>query len=120
MNLKEAVEKFENGEEVRTIEMGGISERYEMGIQMLAFALAKEGKIYKSGYDVKIPELLKEYGYSGAQVMAAAWLSNQFISEDYEGLFERAIKDNKADRIIKIKKKTISACDTKFYDEVNK
>lgn len=110
MTLEEAIQKFENGEEVETIEMGGICESYEMGIQRLAFFLAKGKEICKPTYHIKIPDELKEFGYSGAQVAAARWLAEQFIETDYEGLFQRAIRMGHADRIIRIRKKSLSEC----------
>lgn len=109
MKLKEAIELFEAGEKVRTIEMGGICLSYELAIQQLAFTLAKKGKIYESVFDVDVPEDLKKWGFSGAQVVAATLLSNQFIS-DYEGLFEKAKRDNKEDRIIETFKISFEDC----------
>lgn len=77
------IEDFDNGKEVETVVMGGISNGYEIAIQNLAI------EIMRILMMVKIPEkqedfqslinivtdsameVVKEYGYSGAQVGAA-------------------------------------------------
>ena len=101
MELNEVIEKYENGEAVRSVEMGGLSDGYEEAIQTLGFRLAKQGESIKSYDGFEIPEDLKGRGYSGAQVGAAINLCNVFLKNGYEG----GLKLVDESRIIIVRKK---------------
>lgn len=87
------VEDFDNGKEVKTVEMGGISDDYEIAIQKLAI------EIMRIIMHIKVPknqkdfialldnaervafENVKYYGYSGAQVGAAKNLAAVYYKQ---------------------------------------
>lgn len=78
------VESFDNGEEVKTVIMGGITNGYEVAIQELAIEIMRTLALIKVpkedegvsltvsvACDEAVDLLDKKYGFSGAQVGAA-------------------------------------------------
>lgn len=107
----EALAKWDKGEPVFTVEMGGLGPGYEQCIQMLAFELIREFKddktFDKEGWNgeraEKIVDTLdKKLGFSGAQVGAAKSLASFVCSKGYR----KALRMSKVkDRLIQVSKR---------------
>ncbi len=111
--LMKHVEDFDNGKEVKTVIMGGITNGYEIAIQTLAIEIMRILMV------VKIPEkqeafqsllskaekgafeVVKDYGYSGAQVGAAKNIAAIYYRQTPSGALS---KMDDLERIITIKK----------------
>lgn len=111
--VAEALAKWDAGESVFTVEMGGLGPGYEMAIQGLAFELmrALDGKMEDgkpwSHYDPIVNPVVSECdgkpwgGFSGAQVGAAKSLVGHVVLKGYRNaLREDAVKD----RLIQVSK----------------
>ena len=111
--VSEALAKWDAGESVFSVEMGGLGPGYEQAIQILAFELMRafgsveiadglsedewqilwEGEL-KRIRDATTDALNAKYGYSGAQVGAATNLALCVIRQGYRAaLRNEAVKD---------------------------
>jgi hypothetical protein len=112
--LRKHVESFDNGEEVKTVIMGGICDGYEMAIQELAIetmrilmliSIPEKQEDFSSAVslasDSAIDMLDKKHGFSGAQVGASKNLSAIYWKQTPSGALAK-MKDE--DRIITISK----------------
>jgi hypothetical protein len=119
----EALRKWDAGETVFTVEMGGIGPGYEQAIQMLAFEMIRrclcgdlaippygadfpdvdEKRVHEALDEVVHVENAKGYGgFSGAQVGAAKNLAMCVVRRGYRtALRDPAVKD----RLIQVAKK---------------
>jgi len=82
-NLKEFIEAYDNGEQLKSVEMGGISVGYEIAIQDLAIetmrklqmiTIPEDDKDFSDVVTLMTDNTAKElsfHGFSGAQVGAA-------------------------------------------------
>ena len=102
--LKEALQKWNNGETVWSVEMGGLGPGYEQCIQVMIFEMCKEridNGVTKDNFDKLVEPVItrldKQFGgFSGAQVGAAKSVAFKFLTRGYnECLNDEAIKDRK-------------------------
>lgn len=111
---KDALAKWNSGDTVATIELGGIGPGYEQCIQILVFEhlnrwssdtselKAIDGKLPKEFHEFSdkiTTELDKQYGFSGAQVAVAKSLAWAFLSGSYANIL-----DEHKDRMILVSK----------------
>lgn len=107
MDLNQAIEQWESGEPVKTVDMGGMGHSYEQAIQECVFPLSK------SLINNKLPDDNEEfnkalnkilypicdkltYGLSGAQAGAIKSLAYAFVKQGYE----EVLKSVEPERII--------------------
>lgn len=109
MNIDEEVQQwlndYDKGEEVESVEMGGIGIEYEQAIQDLAIEIIREYSLYKVGHDADtaIERLDKKHGFSGGQVALAKNLASVLFNTGIsKGL--GMMKQSEPERIIRIKK----------------
>lgn len=100
MTTQGLLEKWDAGEPVVTVEMGGLGEGYEMAIQTLAFELIRDAEpIPESGvidnWGDQTVARLNGYGFSGAQVGAAKNLAANFLKFGYEESMATVPEDRK-------------------------
>lgn len=110
MTLDELIEKWDDGEEIITAEMGGLGTPYEQAIHNTAFEylrymLASPPKEDEdlSEYTVKMKSAVlpnMEKGLSGAQAGAASNVASMFF---YNG-YEKALSKIPDERRIRVKK----------------
>lgn len=115
-DLKKYLEDYDSGQVVESIEMGGISQDYEIAIQHLVVETLKILLLEPVSAKVKdyskkvidtinialaLPEL--NYGYSAAQVGAARNLAGNFWYRGPSTVLAE-LKSRKKERIIKIQK----------------
>jgi hypothetical protein len=116
MDVTEFIKKFDDGEGVPSIVMGGLSRGYEFAIQkgaieVLRSAVDKQYKLeedddkqtkFKEICNDKIKEIDKELGgLSGAMFGALQWLSFQWIIHGIDWIIEKA-KDDDESRLIEV------------------
>lgn len=115
ISAQDAVERWDKGETIWTIEMGGLGPGYEQAIQMLMIEILRDHPDPK-----EIPENKEELqkwfdnvfgqntihrtnetagGYSGAQVSAAKWLAYKFLFEGWKAVMKN---ENAKDRKIMV------------------
>lgn len=105
IDAKEAVERWDNGETIWSIEMGGLGPGYEQAIQLLFVEILRdhgqdviptddeEFKKWVDSLDDTVHRLSHE-GYSGAQVGAAKQLAYKFITDGWDKIMaDESIKD---------------------------
>lgn len=112
--VKEMLVKWDAGEPIWTVELGGIGPGYEQAIQVAAIemardnheaALPEENDSANAEWDRLCSATLRKHdealcGLSGAQFSAAKWLAYQWCHNGGpERLIERA-KEEKADTIM--------------------
>jgi len=110
---RELLAKWDNGEIVRTIEMGGIGPGYEQALQICGFEMIRymidnvpdwdkcekdsgEWDKWRDGRDAVLfadDGPCKNYGLSGVQVGAAGNLASMFVRNGPETAVEMAEKD---------------------------
>jgi len=114
--LSKWIEDYDNMKEVETVEMGGISQRYECAIQDLAIEIMRNlqlikipeikedfSEFIKISSDAAVDLLDGKYGFSGAQADAAKNLAAIFWNKTPEVGIQMMMKQD-PDRVIKIKK----------------
>ncbi len=120
-NINEIVEKWNKGEIVWSVSLGGIGPSYEQAIQELLFGIIsswgdkelpepKDDK-YPEEYNKHVDEIvhkLKGLGFSGAQVSAAKSAAWQFMKYGYYEMMNKAQED----RLIQV--------DNRFFKVNNK
>jgi hypothetical protein len=91
MNATEALAKWDAGEAVWSIEMGGLGPSYEQAIQILIFELVRdagpfEGEQIPYGWGERAITRANEGvgGFSGAQVGAAKGVAARFLTRGYD------------------------------------
>jgi hypothetical protein len=111
--LRKHVDDFDNGDEVKTVIMGGISNGYEIAIQELAMEIMRilslvkipdDNDAFRSLLSVAEQSAIKkvsDYGYSGAQVGAAKNLAAIYYKQTPSKAL-KILKDK--DRLITISK----------------
>lgn len=116
--LKQWLDDFDSGKVVNSVEMGGMGQGYEEGIQDCAvgimrkladvnLSIQEDGKkaIFERITDEVVEELNDKYGFSGAQVYAAQNLASVYWNKTPEkGL--QTMRDMDPKRIIQIQKST--------------
>ena len=122
-DLIKYIEDFDNGNEIESVEMGGISDGYEIAIQLLAIETARNLQY------IKLPESDEDFssvvsiandaaidllndGYSGAQVGASKNMAAIFYRQTPAVAIQK-MKDRDPSRIIKIRKHNESLIITK-------
>lgn len=118
MTAKEAIEAWDEGNALRSVEMGGIGPGYEQTIQIIAIeslrvALAEEERInaaidyevFKKLRDAVIHKIDNQVGgVTGAQAGAASNLAWNAYRMGWGGMLESAKKNKLEDRTIMISK----------------
>jgi hypothetical protein len=119
-SVDDALAKWDAGETVFTVEMGGLGPGYEMAIQGLAFELMREFKGFTEWDDDEARKTLEPArdavmgklnnepwaGFSGAQVGAATNLAACVCKRGYRA----AMRDPAvADRLIQVSKRDLRA-----------
>ena len=107
-NVKEAVEKWDKGETLWSIEMGGLGPGYEQAIQLLFIEILRDhGQDDIPDNEIVLQNWYKTFGndtvhrinetaggYSGAQVGAAKELAYKFMKDGWEKVMAvKKIKD---------------------------
>lgn len=130
-HAQEIIDKWDNGEIVWSIEMGGLGPGYEQALQMAAI----EGLRELAAFDGTLPDDPKDLntavrritdpglnrveGLSGAQAGAATWVAYKLYSWGEEGLREKAKESGDGDRMIQISKHWPSLHDAPDHREAN-
>lgn len=114
-HLTKWIADYDNGNEMESVEMGGMGYGYEQAIQDCAVEIMrnlqtvkmpKKDNAFNREIDIatlKATNKLKHYGFSGAQVGAAGNISAVFWKQTPEKGIEM-MRDTDPSRIIKIKK----------------
>lgn len=112
MKIKQWIEAYEAGQEVESVEMGGLGEGYENCIQSLAIEISrslpdfpeddieKANEIINKVYDDSAKRLNPVHHFSGAQAGAAkhiAWHVWGDGTESFQQVRDRIIKIKKVD-----------------------
>jgi hypothetical protein len=108
---KEALTKWDLGDPVFTVSMGGLGPGYEQCIHIIVFELLREyldkplldtndREACSAWGDAIINELDKKYGFSGAQVGAAKHLAVCFLRDGYR----KTVRALPSDRLIQVAK----------------
>jgi len=114
------LKKWDSGERIDTVELGGMGDGYEYGIQLatveivryyIGFELPEDIKAflftYGDGAIMRVDKILPENGgLSGAQLGAAKWLAYRWLAEGYEANIIRA-RSEIPDRIINVKNRDV-------------
>lgn len=102
MTVQEALVKWDAGEAVWSIEMGGLGPGYEQAIQILVWELVRDAEpIPKDGTlegwgEKAISRADKTcLGFSGAQVGAAKAVASRFLSDGYEETLAKLPQDRR-------------------------
>lgn len=107
----EILEKWDNGQTVWSIEMGGLGPGYEQALQIAAVEAlrcldeyADAGNVVEEEKieEITDPGLLRVDGLSGAQAGAARWLAWKWFMLGEEGLKEKAREHDDEDRLIQV------------------
>ena len=105
---KDAVDRWDRGDSVWTLEMGGLGPGYEQAIQVFVIEILRETVMRaKEDYsdaewDAMCEAVLKSMddrlgGLSGAQYGAARWLAYQFFKHGWDDVKRRAKEYEKND-----------------------
>lgn len=107
---KEALRRWDSGQSVFTVEMGGLGPGYEQAIHILVFEIIRDNlrkKLPKPGEssngwaDKTVSRINKSCGgFSGAQVGAAKNLAYHYLNDGYEATIKQF--DNEKDRTIQV------------------
>ncbi len=102
-DVKIWLDRFDNGEDVPSLEMGGIGVGYEQAIQICAAELIR----HEATTNEKVDEVVRKideklWGLTGAQVGQASWLANYMLQHGPDALREAASKRGEEDRCILI------------------
>ncbi len=111
MTTKEMLIKWNKGEEIESVEMGGIGDGYENAIQQNIFPLCEkiaDNPVMKETDEKKIEKIInkilleqsRDQDLSGAQAGAIKNVAYQFAKYGYQYMMDKAPKD----RIIKVTK----------------
>lgn len=112
---EETVNKWNSGETVYSVSLGGLGPDYEQAIQNLLFEIFSRWDTNKQHIDEEgefatddfmdhcetvVADLDKDIGFSGAQVGSAKKTAFQFVTYGYDHMMQKLDKD----RIIQVKK----------------
>ncbi len=108
---EDALKKWDAGENVFTIEMGGLGPGYEQAIQILAFEIIRdqngsalpEGETFGNWGDSSVSRIengKSRFGFSGAQVGAAKQIAFRAIRDGWSAMLDTVPKD----RLIQVSK----------------
>lgn len=107
---QEALRRWDDGQGVFTIEMGGLGPGYEQAIQLLVFELLRDNldkplptkdEDWRSWGDATVHRINGSCGgFSGAQVGAAKNLAFHYLKDGYEATIRQF--DNEKDRTIQV------------------
>ena len=114
-SAKDAVERWDAGETVWTLEMGGLGPGYEQAIQTFMIEILREAVMrgkpaaeytndnWRAMADAVLHTMDKELGgLSGAQYGGACWLAYQLYSKGWEAVRAEAKKQGDGDRWIQV------------------
>jgi hypothetical protein len=102
VTARDALTRWDAGQSVFTIEMGGLGPGYEQAIQILVFELIRdmenkplpEGKVFGSWGDATVSRIDESCGgFSGAQVGAAKQVAYRAIRDGWGKMLESVQKD---------------------------
>jgi len=121
--IKEWLQNYDNKEEVKSVEMGGIVVRYELAIQELAIEIMRNlsekevpenmndfKSLIQSVTDMSVDKLDKEHGFSGAQVGAAQNIAAVFFRKTPAGGLKQ-MEEIDPERILILKKNENDKCE---------
>ena len=102
----ELIRRWDSGQTIWSVELGGLGPGYEQAIQTLAVELVRDNlgkelpeKLPEDWGDATVSRLNETCGgFSGAQVGQAKWLAYQWLAKGPADLQRRA-KEQKADTI---------------------
>lgn len=102
---REALEKWDTGESIFTVEMGGLGPGYEQVIHIACFELIRDNlnrklppektseKWYPNWGDKTFKRINGKLGMSGAQAGVAKSMAYQYLKYGYAHMIEKAPKD---------------------------